>query len=128
MDAAGFEAQYQLDQSYSSARREACLVEAMQVVNSELTEPVCAWVKAGYLSLVAVPSAEINGESVVVASYRLAVYCKAMQLLTSRYRSTDTKDYAVPKAAVYEEAAAYWQGQYLSHLRALCNTDFMELI
>lgn len=128
IEAGDFETKYQLDQSYSSARREACLAEAMQVVNSELAELVCAWLRTGYLSLAAVPSAEINGESVLVASYRLAVYCKAMQLLTSRYRSTDTKDYAVPKATAYEEAAAYWQGEYLRHLRVLCNTAFMELI
>lgn len=123
-----FEAKYQLDQSYGADRRQTCLVQAMQDVNAEIDELVCEWIHAGYLNLASVPSAEINNESTKTASYRLAVYCRAMQLLAGRYRATDTKEYAVPKVAAQEEAADYWQGQYMTALHKLCGTTNMSLI
>lgn len=128
IDLTNFETKYQLDQTYGFERRKTCLVEAMQVVNDSLAEQVCVWTRAGWGSLAAVPSAEANGESTKLNNYRQAVYCYAMHLLAGRYRATDTKDYAVPKAAAMEEAATYWHGQYITALQRLLGHGFMELI
>lgn len=119
IDVQDFEAKYQLDSSYSPERRQACLVQAMHIVNTEIAALVCEWLQADWLSLEAVPSSQVNNESTKVEDYRTAVYCKALQLLASRYRSTDTKEYAVPKAAAHEEAAQYWQSVYITVLHRL---------
>ena len=61
---------------------------------------------------------ESDGEEVRVVvqefvdAYLQAVYCKAMQSLNNRYRGTDLKKYAEPRAEMMEGAADNYEQDY----------------
>lgn len=79
-----------LDGTVTTARLYEAVLNAIASANADL----CTWRIAqqaqGYNSLSAVPAELIDGESILVAHYRRAVYCLAAANLQERFRSFDT--------------------------------------
>lgn len=107
-----FETRYQVDKSFSEARRLNLLQVAMQQTNDELMEQVCTWQRSGYYELSAVPQQKLGDCGEFDLVYRQAVYAKTMQLLNERYRGTDTKHRAVPKAEAMEQVAEEYEIEF----------------
>lgn len=81
-----------IDGTVSPDRLRAALVEAIGSVNRDLSVWRLDQIAAGYASLSAVPSEDIDGTSLHVHRYRRAVYCLAAADLTEQYRSFDATD------------------------------------
>ena len=144
-----FSKTYLVDGSYANERRVEVLKLCMLTVNDELAAQVCKWQRQGYLRLEDLPQDEIElvyrvtddqGQTTetreiikeYLEAYRQAVFCKAMELLNERYRATDTKQYAVPKADNMERAADNWEVEYRLCIYKLTGrrgqSAFVELI
>lgn len=144
IELADFTFNYPVDLSYSPERLMQLLVMAAQITNDELNGAVCEWQRAGYHALDEVPQSDMektyqHGEEQItvmvkelVSTYLQAVYSKTMQSLNNRYRGTDTKEYAVPKAGVMEVAAENYEQEYRMAIYKLTGRSgqsvFVELI
>lgn len=81
-----------IDGTVGPDRLRAALVEAICTVNRDLSAWRLEQIALGYLTLAAVPTDEIDGESQHAHRYRRAVYCLAAADLTEQYRSFDATD------------------------------------
>lgn len=149
IDPVQFTQRYFVDKSYAEQRRLEVLKLSIFTVNDELASQVCRWNRLGYYSLEDVPQDEIElvygvtdaagtvteqRETIkeYIAAYRQAVFCKAMELLNERYRSTDTKRYGERKADSAENSADTWEVEYRLNIYKLTGrrgrSVFAELI
>jgi hypothetical protein len=94
-----------LNGTVTGMRLRHALVEAIASVNSELADWRVRQVATGYSSLQAVPSEEVDGQSILVARWVRAVYATAAADLYERYRGFDTTGKA-EKRADEEDCAA----------------------
>lgn len=79
-----------IDDTITAGRLLGAAVEAMASVNGELTAWRHRQQAAGHATAHDVPAEAIGGESIVLARYRRAVYCRAKAMLLERYRDFDT--------------------------------------
>lgn len=95
----------------TTTRLKHAVIEGVAHVIDQLTRWQADQLKAGYASLAAVPSGEINGESVKVFRYRRAVYSLARAYLIENYRDVDTTGDAGEKhaAGLTLQAADLWR-------------------
>lgn len=89
VDAEHLRASLRIDASVTNARLEVAAVNAMLSVNRELLTYKHTQQAAGYASLAAIPSDQVNGANEQTHLYRRAVYCTAGAELAERYRSYD---------------------------------------
>lgn len=112
IDVHDFDRRYQTDSTYGQARRQDRLQAAMLEANAELQDQACQWVRQGYYTLAEVPQAEYGEANEWVLAYQKAVYAKAMELMSERYRATDTRRYADPKSETMRLIAQEWENEY----------------
>ncbi|MFZ3402835.1 head completion/stabilization protein [Aeromonas salmonicida] len=74
-----------LDGTVTTARLKHAVVDAITSVNRDLADWRCARQAEGHATLAAVPSEDINNESVHLHSYRRAVYAMTRANLLERY-------------------------------------------
>lgn len=79
-----------IDSTITVERLRSALIEAMATVNGELEAWRLLQIAAGHATLIAVPAAEIDDESIHLHRYRRAVGCLAKAGLIERYRDYDT--------------------------------------
>ncbi|GKS93244.1 head completion/stabilization protein [Acidovorax sp. SUPP2825] len=79
-----------LDGTVTPERLRKALLTAMWSVNGELREWKAAQIKAGYTTLQAVPSEQLDGESVRIEQYRTAICAHVQAQLAEAYRDMDT--------------------------------------
>lgn len=78
-----------IDNTATAPRLKAALIEAIATTNSALRTWRETQQASAYATLAAVPSEEIDGESILIHRYRRAVGCLAKALLLERYRDFD---------------------------------------
>ncbi|MBP1129187.1 hypothetical protein JOE25_000730 [Serratia sp. PL17] len=95
----------------TTTRLKHAVIEGVAHVIGQLTRWQAVQLKAGYASLAAVPSDEINGESIKVFRYRRAVYSLTRAYLIENYRDVDTTGDAGEKhaAGLTLQAADLWR-------------------
>lgn len=91
-----------IDSTITVERLRSALIEAMATVNGELEAWRLLQIAAGHATLIAVPAAEIDDESIHLHRYRRAVGCLAKAGLIERYRDYDTTARGDRKADVLE--------------------------
>lgn len=107
-----FEKAHRIDESFDAAKRSARLEQAMRLTNAELHQQFCDWVRMGYANLAAVPQEEHGDKKALVEAYKTAVFAKAMELMSNRYRATDTTLHALPRAEAQEKVADQYLIEY----------------
>jgi hypothetical protein len=116
-----FETRYHVNSSYSTDRKLHLLQTAIQQTNSELLAQVCRWNRSGYYDLESVPQQLIGDCGELTILYRQAVCANAMNLITERYRATDSSRYALKKADANDlsSVAEDYKNEYRRALFAL---------
>lgn len=100
---------------------------AVQQVNAELAEQVCAWLRAGFYTLQAVPQLEFDQANpantatpepiqTLVNAYFEAVFAKASANLREEYSLTAITQMAEPRASLMLEAS---QTEHLRYRQAI---------
>ncbi|SKA81228.1 Phage head completion protein (GPL) [Thiothrix eikelboomii] len=107
-----FEKAYRIDESFDATKRLARLEQALRLTNAELHQQFCAWSRMGYATLEDVPQEEQGDKKVLIESYKTAVFAKAMELMSNRYRATDTTMHALPRAEAQEKVADQYLIEY----------------
>ncbi|WP_298606924.1 head completion/stabilization protein [uncultured Thiothrix sp.] len=107
-----FEKAYRIDESFDAAKRLARLEQAMRLTNAELHQQFCDWARRGYERLSEVPQEDYGEKKNLIESYKTAVFAKAMELMSNRYRATDTTMHAIPRAEAQEKVADQYLIEY----------------
>lgn len=107
-----FEKAHRIDESFDAAKRLTRLQQAMRLANVELHQQFCDWARMGYATLADVPQEEYGDKQALVESYKTAVFAKAMELMSNRYRATDTTMHALPRAEAQEKVADQYLVEY----------------
>jgi hypothetical protein len=114
VDADNYRAAHRVDASVTNARLEVALVAAILAVNADLLKKKLSWLAQGYTTLAAVPADAINGETILLALYRRAVYSQASAEVAERYRTYDATNSGaaaaeeeLPTAAEYRRDARW---------------------
>ena len=79
-----------LDGTVTDARLIAATVDAIIFVNDQVKELKASAQSAGHSSMAAIPAAQVNRQSVLIAHYLRAVYCTAKADLIERYKDYDS--------------------------------------
>ena len=90
IDIANMRDAIRLDGTVTDARLIAATVDAIIFVNDQVKELKAAAQTAGHTSMAAIPAAQVNRQSVLIAHYLRAVYCTAKADLIERYKDYDT--------------------------------------
>lgn len=109
---ADFEKSHRIDDSFDAAKQRSRLEQAMRLTNAELHQQFCDWVRMGYTTLGEVPQEEHGDKKALVESYKTAVFAKSMELMSNRYRATDTTLHGLPRAEAQEKVAEQYLIEY----------------
>lgn len=107
-----FEKSHRVDESFDAAKRLTRLEQALRLTNAELHQQYCTWARMSYETLADVPQEEHGDKKILVESYKAAVFAKAMELMSNRYRATDTTLHALPRAEAQEKVADQYLIEY----------------
>lgn len=114
-----FRAAMRLDSSITLDRIQHALVAAMIDVNLDLRNWEATQKSAGIYDLDSVPSAEINGQSVLLSLYERAVFSYAKAELTEQYRDYDATLTGSQRADELDETIGQYRRNTLSAIRQI---------
>ncbi|ERI52175.1 head completion protein [Pseudomonas sp. EGD-AK9] len=105
IDADNLRAAQRIDASVTNARLEEAAVAAIISVNRELFKLKLRYLAEGHDNLAAVPADKVKDESVLVHTYRRAIYSTTSAEVAERYRSYSATDAGKAKADAEELGA-----------------------